>query len=274
MSEERDERREVVEHYRAYDESKRPEGDIGPLELARTKELMLRFLPPAPSVVLDVGGGTGVYALWLAGLGYDVHLVDVVLRHVELARRASGGGGTAGLASARVGDARHLALDDRSADVVIMHGPLYHLVERKDRVRAMEEARRVLRCGGVLLAFGITRYASLMYGLVKGHVFDADYYEMVMREVRTGMRENPATWMNAFPRAHFHHPDELADELKAAGFEHEKTLGVLGPAWMVPDLDGSWAKEAERDVKLSVARLTEDEPVLGPRLMAVGRRTQ
>jgi hypothetical protein len=57
-----------------------------------------------------------------------------------------------------------------------------------------------------------------------------------------------------------------------AGFEHETTLGVLGSTWMAPDLEGSWAKEAEREVMPDVARLTDDEPVLGPRLMAVGKR--
>ena len=79
--------REIVDHYSSYDESKRLRGDIGPLERVRTQELMRRALPPAPAVVLDVGGATGVYALWLAGLGYQVHLVDIVPHHVEQARR-------------------------------------------------------------------------------------------------------------------------------------------------------------------------------------------
>jgi 2-polyprenyl-3-methyl-5-hydroxy-6-metoxy-1,4-benzoquinol methylase len=48
------------------------------LELLRTRELLLRQLPIPPAVVLDVGGGTGVHAAWLAGRGYRVHLVDVV----------------------------------------------------------------------------------------------------------------------------------------------------------------------------------------------------
>ena len=55
------------------------------LEFARTKELLLRHLPPAPARVLDVGGGPGAYAVWLAELGYDVHLVDPVPLHVEQA---------------------------------------------------------------------------------------------------------------------------------------------------------------------------------------------
>ena len=49
---------------------------LGRLEYARTQELLLRHLPPPPLAILDVGGGTGVYAAWLADLGYTVHLLD------------------------------------------------------------------------------------------------------------------------------------------------------------------------------------------------------
>ena len=77
------------------------------LELVRTRVLLERYLPPPPARVLDVGGGAGVYASWLAALGYQVHLIDPVALHVEQAR--AGGGFTAD-----VGDARHLDEADDS----------------------------------------------------------------------------------------------------------------------------------------------------------------
>ncbi len=262
----------IIEHYSAYDESERLKHDIGPLELARTRELMVRTLPPPPAEVVDVGGATGVYSFWLAGLGYRVRLVDIVPRHIEQAARAAREPGTPQLVGMSVGDARHLELADDSADAMIMHGPLYHLPLREDRLRAIEEARRVLRPGGVLLAFAITRYAGLIYGLRRGLVFDPAYLRMTVAEVQTGRRENPPEWLRTFPSAFFHHPDELAAELAEGGLVHEGTLGILGPAWMVPDLDASWADEGQREAILQIARLTENEPVLGPRLMGVGRK--
>ena len=63
-----------------------------------------------------------------------------------------------------------------------------------------------------------------------------------------------------------------AEILKSGLVLSEETLGILGPAWMVPDLDRSWADAAEREVILNLARLTENEPVLGPRLLGVGRK--
>lgn len=265
---------QIIAYYNRYDEDERLEHDIGPLERARTRELLTRYLPHPPAVVLDVGGASGAYSFWLAGLGYEVHLVDIVPRHIEQARRVAQEDGSLPLASMRVGDARQLDFASGFADAAILHGPLYHLPEREERLRAIAEARRVLKPGGVLLAFAVTRYAGLIYGLLRGYVFDADYLRMIRTEVQTGRRENPPDWLVTFPNAHFHHPDELRAELEEGGLAHEATLGILGPAWMVPDLDASWENDAQRGVILEIARLTEGEPVLGPRLMAVARRIE
>ncbi len=263
----------VIAHYNKIDEAKRLKNDIGPLELVRTQELIEHYLPPAPAVIVDVGGATGIYSRWLAGLGYRVHLVDIVPRHIEQAQAAQQLDAPQ-LASMRVGDARQLDFGDGFADAIIMHGPLYHLSARADRLCAIAEARRVLRPGGCLLAFAITRYAGLIYGLLHGYVFDPAYRRMISNEVRTGRREDPPDWAFTFPNAFFHHPDELKAELEESGLIHEGTLGILGPAWMVPDLDASWQAPAQREAILELARLTEHEPVLGPRLMAVARKPE
>jgi len=262
----------IIEHYNQYDESERLKNDIGPLELTRTKESILCYLSPPPAVILDVGGASGIYSFWLAGLGYSVHLVDLVPRHIEQAIRAAQSPGCPRLASARVGDARHLEFSADSADTVLMHGPLYHLPDRSERLGAIAEAKRVLKPGGRLLAFAITRYAGLVYGLLHGYVFDPDYHRMIKTELKTGHRENPPAWLFTFPQAFFHHPEELKTEIQEAGLIHEITLGILGPAWMVPDLAKSWNDPQQREVILDIARLTENEPVLGPRLMGVAHK--
>lgn len=55
------------------------------LEHFRTQELLTRYLPKPPATIYDIGGGAGVYALWLAGQGYDVHLLDAIPLHIEQA---------------------------------------------------------------------------------------------------------------------------------------------------------------------------------------------
>ncbi len=101
-----------------YDEDQRlVRSGHGRLEFARTQELLRRHLPPPPGRILDVGGGTGAHARWLAADGYDVHLIDPVPEHVRQALD-NGGGHTAA-----VGDAHSLKQGNGLADATLLLGP-------------------------------------------------------------------------------------------------------------------------------------------------------
>ncbi|MGH3488308.1 MAG: class I SAM-dependent methyltransferase, partial [Actinopolymorphaceae bacterium] len=143
---------EMFRYYADSGEAGRLSSGAGELEQVRTQDLLVRHLPAAPATVLDVGGAAGVHALWLAKRDYEVHLVDPVPGHVEQAQAASIAQPTHPLASATTGDARALRRPDASVDAVLLLGPLYHLTERADRLRALEEVHRVLRPGGVVFA--------------------------------------------------------------------------------------------------------------------------
>lgn len=49
---------------------------VGQLRYTLARENLLPYLPEVPAKILDACGGSGPDTLWLAGLGYDVHLVD------------------------------------------------------------------------------------------------------------------------------------------------------------------------------------------------------
>ena len=164
--------RDILWYYEHYDEQGRLGRGSGALEFARMRELIGRFLAPPPGVVLDVGGGPGRYACWLAAKGYHVHLVDPVPKLVEQARAASAAQPDWPLASAAVGDARSLPHAPGSADAVLLMGPLYHLQAREQRLAALREAHRVLKPGGILVAKAINRLASLLDGICRGFIDD------------------------------------------------------------------------------------------------------
>ena len=150
----------IADYYSHAPEESRLEHGAFRLEETRTRELIERHAPRPPAAVLDVGGAAGAYAFWLAERGYEVHLLDAVPRLVEEARRRSSCA-SRGLASCRVADARALPVTDESLDLVLLLGPLYHLVDAADRQTALREVTRVLRPGGVLLAAGISRWVVL-----------------------------------------------------------------------------------------------------------------
>ena len=181
----------VAEHYASGYEAKRLYTATGKLDRERSRELLTRFLPHAPARILDVGGGPGGHACWLAKQGYEVHLTDITPLHVQLAKEASQKQPEAPLRSTSIGDACSLAWNDETMDAVLLFGPLYHLTDKRDRITALQEAHRVLKQDGILLAIGISRFASTFDGLRKSFLKDPRFAEIVRRDLTSGQHRNP-----------------------------------------------------------------------------------
>lgn len=235
-----------------YDEADRLGRDaIGRLERDRTRELLRRFLPAAPARVLDIGGGPGVYAAWLAKLGYQVTVIEPVARHREQA-------GAHGSFEVEDGDARALAHDDASADAVLLLGPMYHLVDPADRARALAEARRVVRPGGLIAAAFINRQAPILDVSARLRINDDDVFAHLRRLRNTGVNDESTV----FTVAYFHQPEEILADFAAAGLAQPRLFGVEGPLMTLltsgfvedrPD----WFEAAVR-----AAQVAEDHPEL------------
>lgn len=264
----------ITAYYDNAPEETRLESGAFHLEALRTRELILRHLPKPPAVILDVGGAAGAYAFWLAEGGYDVHLLDATPRLVEVARERNVRAARK-LASCRVADARALPDEDESADVVLMLGPLYHLMERDDRLAAIAEGVRVLRPGGVFIAAGISRLASTLDGLSRELLSDPDFVGIVERDLRDGRHRNPTGRLDYFTTAYFHRPEELRAEAVDSGLGVDALYGIEGVAWMLPDLDERLRDSGRREMVLRVARILESEAsAIGcsAHLLVVGRK--
>ena len=266
---------EVLAHYERGLEAERLSKRTNPIELVRTQELLSRYLPPPPAVILDVGGGSGIYACWLAQRGYKDHLIDAVPLHVEQARSASQVQPDYPLASAEVGDARQLNQANNSVHAVLLFGPLYHLIERSDRITALREANRVLKSGGLVFAVACSRFASLLDGLFRGWLDDQEFVEIAHRDLLEGQHRNPSNHPAYFTTAFFHHPDELKAEVEEAGLSCEKLLGIEGPGKLLQNFEEHWSEQNRRQRLLQAIRWLETEPsTLGvsAHIMAIAKK--
>ena len=258
--------RDVVTFYRTrYVEDDRLRvSPHGRLEFLRTQELLCRYLPKPPARVLDVGGGTGVHARWLAAAGYEVHVVDLVPEHVEQSAVLGNG------VTASVGDARNLDEADDAADVVLLLGPLYHLTDGEDRLAALREARRVVRTGGLVAAAGISRHTGLLDAAALGEL-DAVALARLEDVLSTGVHDPRL----GFTTAYFHRPDDLVREFRSAGFSEAEVFGIEGPMWPALDVAGMGRLDDLLPSALACARAVERDDAMvaaSAHLLAIARR--
>ncbi|MFD0766122.1 class I SAM-dependent methyltransferase [Mucilaginibacter lutimaris] len=229
---------------------------LGPLEFERNKILISRYLHQRCHIT-DVGGGTGHYAQWLSSLGHSVTLIDPVPKHIQQAKKRSKQ--TSQPYQCLLAEGRNLPLPDASQQLVILHGPLYHLQERSDRIAALREARRVLRKDGIILGFAINNTASIVAALQSGLIYHPDVFKMCTTELVSGIHQPPAGFPGMLPAAYYHRPSFLIDEFKEVGLKPLELRPVEGIAWMDGSFFSNWADPVKRKRLLELLELTEKD---------------
>ncbi len=205
----------VESFYNSSPETEWDRMDRHKMEFLTTLRAMREFIPAA-STILDVGGGPGRYTIELAKDGHIVTLLDLSSGNVELAKKKAVEL-NAPVAGFVCGNALDLSrFTDSSFDAVLLMGPLYHLTDPSDRDRAIREALRVLRSGGLLIASFITRY-SVYIDLLKSYPQEierqAAAYERLMESgVHIPAEQNPG-----FTDAFFIHPMDVEPLMAAHG---------------------------------------------------------
>lgn len=274
----REANRETYEFYENGAEVGRLERGLGRIEAERTKELLSRLLPKGKLRLCDVGGGVGYYSDWLAGLGHTVTMIELAPSAVEYARTHQ-----TTPYRAETGDARDLSMiESESMDAVLLMGPLYHLLEREERLLALREARRILKPGGPLISAGISKFSSAtwavsVYGEKNDFLDDEVYFGMLEGEILENKHIRPKEYPNFLSQAYFHTPEGLKSELAESGFSPEGLYAVEGCIWFCPTLQEKWENPESRERLLRLVRMTEQEPSLlgiSPHFLAVGRKPE
>ncbi|MUH36158.1 class I SAM-dependent methyltransferase [Zobellia amurskyensis] len=254
--------RDIELFYTNASEETRLEKGMGVFEFERIKSLIEKYIENPESTIIDVGGGTGKYSEWLARKGHRVHMIDPVLKHIALAENRSHK--LKNKFSVHLGEARKLDFPDTYADVIILHGPLYHLQEKKDREAAIREAKRVLKKDGVILGFAINYSATTLVGLLNGLIHKPSFFNMCKEELQTGIHNPPLDFPWLLAEAYYHKPDELKAEFTEQGFTYVNTHAVEGMVWLDKDFFGSMTNEKRKNNLLELINLTENDSNLLP----------
>ena len=276
----------VLAGYNAGIERNRLRTGEGLLEFERTKEILLEKLPKPPAVIYDIGGAYGEYAWWLASLGYEIYLFDLSETNIAMSAELAAEYPGVKLASAMVCDARRIPRPDKSADAVLLMGPLYSITEYEERILAIKESHRLLKDDGMLLSAALTPYSPLIPRLASYHketsrirneLDDPAVMSMIERALEDGCYINPEMKIinHGLGSSHLHTAKALREELSGGGFDTATVHGIMGGAWLAPNLDELLANEGTKAVLMKTVRMldTHEEIIgLSGHLLAVSRK--
>jgi SAM-dependent methyltransferase len=160
----------LAEHYRNEDEDGRLTSQHGSVEFLTTMRYVDKYIKTGDRII-EIGAGTGRYSHALARQGYAVDAMELVPSNIEVLRQNTAPGETI---TVMQGNALDLsAFADHTYDITLLLGPMYHLYTKEDKLKALSEAIRVTKTGGVLfVAYCISDPSILDYGFKQGHIHE------------------------------------------------------------------------------------------------------
>ncbi len=251
---------ELEEYYNKFNEEKRLNSRHGQVEYRVSMKYIHMYLDEAargkgagafdgaePDIkgavkLLDIGAGTGRYSVALAEEGYDVTAVELVKYNLGILKKKAAN------VKAMQGNAMHLKkLESGSFDVTLLFGPMYHLFAPEDKRRALGEAARVTKPGGVILvAYCMNEYGVITYGFKERHILECIAEGRFKEDFKT-----------------ISSPDKIYDYMRiedidalnqSAGLDRIKIISPDGPAnYMRPFLNQLNDEEFEAFVQYQMA---------------------
>ncbi|MFA4978202.1 MAG: class I SAM-dependent methyltransferase [Sphingobacterium sp.] len=254
--------RDIELFYNRASEETRLDKGMGVFEFERIKSLVEKYIPTSSSKIIDIGGGTGKYSEWLAKKGHQVHLVEPVAKHIQIAQNRANR--LKNKFFVHLGEARKLEFPDNYADLIILHGPLYHLQKKEDRDLAICEAKRILKNDGIILGFAINYTASTLVGLLNGLIHKKPFFEMCKEELIRGMHNPPDDFPWLLAEAFYHKPQQLKDEFINQGLTYLNTYAVEGMAWLDKEYFTNMLNNKKRRTLMELIQVTENDSYLLP----------
>jgi SAM-dependent methyltransferase len=267
----KDDIRDIAEYYDTDPERENTRLERHQLEHDLTWRYLNQYLP-AHGSILEVGAATGGYTLELAKRGYRLTAVDLSAANIELCRKRLTGEGLQGQVHLVLADARDLKeVTARDFDVVLLMGPLYHLVEETDRKVALQEVFDRLRTGGIVFSSFISRFGIMgdLLRTLPHWIEDQAEVQSILERGR-----NPYDYPRGGFRGYFAKVSEISPLHEAIGFE-TLTLAGVEPAISADDESYNNLQGRQRQLWLDVFyRISTESTIIGAsrHLLYIGRK--
>lgn len=200
-----------------YDEWERLE--LHKIEFDITKRYLDEYITDENLEIFDIGGGPGRYAMYLAKKGHKVSLLDLSKRNIEVAKEKSAEKGII-LENYIHGNALELNEYEQKYDVILLMGPLYHLVDEEDRRACIEGALKILKPNGIIVASFISSYAPIQDYLK--NLYSIDSIDELLVFLGDGISDGD----KGFTTAYFTNPEEVKELMNSFGLQKIIFAGV------------------------------------------------
>lgn len=176
--------KELINYYNKFNEDKRLDTKHGQVEyLTAIKYIEKYLLDYNNPKILDVGAGTGKYSLYFYDKGYDIEAFELVKHNLKVIEEKNK------KIKTHLGTAISLSkFDDESFDIVLLFGPMYHLISMDEKIKALSEAKRVLKPNGLIfISYCMNEYAIITHGFKEGFIKDSinsidDNFKIISKE--------------------------------------------------------------------------------------------
>ena len=153
--------KELIEYYNKHNEDKRLKTKHANIEFITAMKYIHEYIKEGYSI-LDVGAGTGAYSIPLRDEGYDVTAVELVKQNLKYMEKAN--------INCYQGSAVNLSkFKDNSFDIVLLFGPMYHLLSMDEKIKALEEAKRVSK-KYIFISYCMNEFALIYHGFMEGYI--------------------------------------------------------------------------------------------------------
>lgn len=160
----------LIKYYNKFNEDKRLDTRHGQVEFITSMKYILEYLKEFNDPkILDIGAGTGKYSINLANKGYDVTALELVKHNLRVIEKNSD------KVKVYQGNATDLSrFNDESFDIVLLFGPMYHLVTDDEKIKALNEAKRVTKNNGyILVQYFMNDYCVIRYGFKENNIMNS-----------------------------------------------------------------------------------------------------